>query len=169
MTRKTHGPEGAQPRGRGAPTKLTPELHAKIVQAVLDGNAAETAAEAGGVCERSFFDWMARGRAGDGEIYVAFADAVMRARAEAEMFAVSALRVGMLRDPKYAVEWLKRARHRRWGPADQVEVRVGSLEHLTDEELEKKRLDLAKTLVRADPVTFARLLAESKQEAVDDE
>ncbi len=126
------------------PTKLTPEIHKKIVAAVLGGNAAETAAEAFGVSERAFYEWMQRGRNGEegDDIYVQFAQGVMEARAQAEMGAVEALRVGMLSDPRFAVEWLKRARHQRWEPKQEVEVRHGALDAMTDEELLKRAAEL---------------------------
>ena len=132
------------------PTKLTPEIHQKIIDAVLGGNATETAAEAFGVSERAFYEWLERGRRGDegDDIYVQFAQDVMKARAQAELGAVEALRVGMLSDPRFAVEWLKRARHQRWEPSQQVEVRVGELDKLSDEEVAKRFSEAAQRVAK---------------------
>ena len=48
----------------------------------------------------------------------------------------------MLSDPKFAVEWLKRARHKRWEPKQEVEVRHGALDAMTDEQLVAKAAEL---------------------------
>ena len=49
----------------GRPTKLTPDLQAKIVEALKAGNYAEVAARHVGIASSTFYDWMKRGpRAG---------------------------------------------------------------------------------------------------------
>lgn len=126
----------------GRPTKLTPELRDSIVSAIEDGNVVETACEAYGVSEDSFYEWMRRGKEEPGTAFSEFSDSVMKARGRAEMAAVSCLRVGMTTDPRFAVEWLKRARHKRWEPKQEVEVRHGALDALTDEQLVAKAAEL---------------------------
>lgn len=118
----------------GRPTDLTPELHDAIVTAIEAGNFGETAAEANGVAKRTFYEWLARGRGTDprGDAdgrYAQFAHAVEQARARAETSAVEVLRAGMAKDPKLAVEWLRRARHKTWEPGTKVtgNLTVGEL------------------------------------------
>lgn len=105
----------------GRPTKLTPALMAEVVKLVLDGNSLEAAADCVGVSDTCLYLWLAKGREGD-ETYVGFSDAVTRARGQAEVRAVAAMREGMLDDWKAAESWLKRARFRTWGDKQTVDV-----------------------------------------------
>ena len=75
----------------GRPTKLTPEIQAKIVKAIEAGNLLSTSAALSGVSERSFFEWMAKGKKGEGENYSQFAQLVIQARAKAEAKAIKAV------------------------------------------------------------------------------
>ena len=69
----------------GRPTKLTPELQAKIVEAIAAGNYIETAAAYAGVNKTTIYDWMRRGGRTSKGIYHEFSNAVTRALAQAEM------------------------------------------------------------------------------------
>jgi len=53
------GRQSAKPTGR--PTKLTSEVHARIVQAIQAGNYMETAAAYAGISKTTFFEWLRRG------------------------------------------------------------------------------------------------------------
>lgn len=44
------------------PTKLNPELTARIVERILEGNRPQLAANLEGISSSTFFDWMARGK-----------------------------------------------------------------------------------------------------------
>lgn len=71
------------------PTKLTADLHYKIVTAIEKGAYPETAAEAFGVSPRTYYEWMQRGR-GEGSrrptaALIAFAIAVDGAVARSEL------------------------------------------------------------------------------------
>lgn len=102
-------------------TDLTPALQAQLVKAIEDGNSLECAMEAYGFSESTGYQWLAKGRAGQAP-YVEFLHAVTRARGVAEMTVVGVLKGGMADDPKLAVEWLKRARHRSWGDKQTIDV-----------------------------------------------
>ncbi len=102
-------------------TDLTPALQKMLVKAIEDGNSLECAMEAYGFDVSTGYQWLAKGRAGQ-EPYVEFTHAVTRARGKAEMMVVGVLRGGMQDDPKLAVEWLKRARHRTWGDKQTLDV-----------------------------------------------
>jgi nucleoid-associated protein YejK len=125
----------------GRPTNLTPELHAKIVNAIAKGNRGEAAAEAYGVADSTFYQWLAKGRAGE-QPYADFSDAVTQARGQAELDAVGALRDGMAMDAKFAVEWLKRARHKSWSEKQEIDMRVGPFENLSDEEIARQHAEM---------------------------
>src|SRR5437016_1449677 len=69
----------------GAPLKLTPERRAAICDAVRAGVRPEVAAVYNGIGARTYYRWMAAGRAADGEpVYTEFVKAVEQALAEWE-------------------------------------------------------------------------------------
>src|SRR5690242_14094039 len=72
----------------GRPLELTPELSDRIVEAIRLGNYLETAAALAGVTSKSVRNWLRRGTKGNDPIFVAFAQAVLCARATAEQQAL---------------------------------------------------------------------------------
>lgn len=68
-------------RKQGRPTRLTEEVQRKICEAVLLGCTYDIAASWAGISQRSVFEWLARGRDGNGDIYVRFYAAVKQAEA----------------------------------------------------------------------------------------
>lgn len=119
----------------GRPTKLTPEVHKAIVDAIREGNYLATAAEYGGVTRQSVWGWMQRGRdevqrvAADGRRsvreserpYVNFFNAVTRARAEAEAKSVELIRGASHDDWRAAAWFLERSFQERWGNKQKIE------------------------------------------------
>jgi hypothetical protein len=82
---------------RGRPTKLTPEVHEKIVNAVRAGNYLEIAAEFAGVHRTTVFRWLKDAEADDApRALTQFRDAISRARAEAEVRVVGAVQRDMM-------------------------------------------------------------------------
>lgn len=69
----------------GRPTKLTQEVHQKIVDALSGGTYFETACAFAGVSSSTGRDWMRRGARAKTGIYRAFHDDVDAARARAEV------------------------------------------------------------------------------------
>ncbi len=67
------------------PSTLTPEVHDRIVEALRSGCYLETAAAYAGVPRATFYEWLRRGRAGDGDRFVRLADAIEKALADAEL------------------------------------------------------------------------------------
>ncbi len=68
-----------------APTKLTPETQAAIVQAVAAGATYRAAAEAAGIAYNTFNDWMKAGEAAHTGAKRALYDAVQKANASARL------------------------------------------------------------------------------------
>ena len=64
----------------GRPTKLTPEVQARIVEAIEAGNYIEVAAAAAGISKPTFYGWMQRGTDEPGSEYSDFRNAVEKAR-----------------------------------------------------------------------------------------
>lgn len=74
----------------GRPSKLTPELQAKIIKSLEAGNFLETAAESNGVGRATVFRWIQEANEGHPDPSRAiFRDAVIEARAKAESTMVS--------------------------------------------------------------------------------
>lgn len=103
--------------GMGRPSKLTPELHAEIVNLIRLGNFREAAAAAAGIGTTTFHRWMAKGREARSGIYREFWAAVNTAEAQAEATAIGRIRQAA-QDPKHwtAAAWyLERKFPERWG------------------------------------------------------
>ena len=116
----------------GRPTKLTPETHAAIVNAIGLGATYATAAGVAGVEYTTFRDWMTRGeKAGRGEFYN-FYHAVKKAQAECNFKATNVVISVMANKDnppevrlKASLEYLKRRDRAEWG--DNVRLDVGAL------------------------------------------
>lgn len=128
----------------GRPTKLTPELQDRIVQAIRAGAYIETAAAYAGVSKDTLYQWLKRGARSKSGIYRQFSDAVEKALAEAEMRDV--MLVGRAAETNWqAAAWrLERKFPERWGRRDRVSMEhSGEVHHthkidlskLSDEEL----------------------------------
>ena len=102
----------------GRPTKLTPEVQTKVVQAISGGNYRQVAAEWAGIPPDTLAHWMGRHR----EPYLSFRHAVLEAEKTAEIRAVALVMKGAAEDPKHAEWWLERKFHERWGRRDRTEV-----------------------------------------------
>ena len=102
----------------GRPTKLTPEVQTKIVQAIAGGNYKEIAAEWAGIAPDTLSRWLSRAR----EPYLTFRRAVLEAERVAEIRCVALIMKGAAEDPKHAEWLLERKHHERWGRRDRHEV-----------------------------------------------
>ena len=87
----------------GQPTKLTPEVQAKIVASVRAGAYDWVAAQACGIAPHTFVNWMKWGKGGNPTYLACFAE-VSQAKADARTIAESAI----FKDNPFA--WL------RYGP-----------------------------------------------------
>ena len=107
----------------GRPTKLTPEVQDKIVTALRAGNYQETAARYAGIAEPTFYEWMARGKSEPGSIYSEFAEAVEKAKADAEVRDVALIDRAAADGNWQAAAWkLERKFPNRWGRVNRTEV-----------------------------------------------
>jgi hypothetical protein len=73
------------------PSKLTPEVQARICEALKKGNYRSTAAAAAGIHRNTLINWEKRGEEGEAP-YVDFLTAMQQAEAEAEMDLVDLIR-----------------------------------------------------------------------------
>ena len=123
------------PRGRKC--LLTPELHTKIVDLVKGGNYAHVSAQACGIGNSTFYEWLETGEAdkeaGKPSIFADLAEAISLARAEAQTLAVYAVRRAFGTDWKAAMTYLERTDPKQWGRKDQVEATVsGAITYVVD-------------------------------------
>ena len=108
----------------GRPTKLTPEVRDRIIEALRAGNYQDAAAAYAGIGPATFYRWMERGRAADAEPdYREFREAVERARAEAEVRNVALVQRSAADGTWQAAAWfLERSYPSRWGRRERHEV-----------------------------------------------
>jgi len=109
----------------GRHTKLTPETHNKIIQALKAGNYLETAAQYANIDQATVHRWLNRG-ADETEPdprYREFREAVQNARAEAEARNVALIQKAANEGTWQAAAWfLERTAHSRWGRKASLEV-----------------------------------------------
>ena len=129
------------------PTKLTPEIQARIVTAIRAGNYAGPAARSAGISEPTYYRWLERGANEEQGIYREFHDAVRRAEADAEVHAIVVIRKGMERDWRAALAYVERRYPERWrrrganeeGPREESGLGRDAIDpkELTDAELRR--------------------------------
>lgn len=106
----------------GRPTKLTPEVHKRIVDMVRAGNYPEIAAQAAGINSATYYRWMQKGEDGTAP-YGEFREAVKEAQAAAESHAVTTIRKAAMDGTWQAAAWyLERSKPERWRRRENVEV-----------------------------------------------
>jgi transposase len=107
---------------RGRPTKLTPELHQRIITFLGSGAYLETAAAAAGCSKQSLYDWMKRGAREKEGIHRDFLDAVEKAQATAEIRDVALIAKAAERNWQAAAWRLERRAAIRWGRQDRMKL-----------------------------------------------
>jgi hypothetical protein len=104
------------------PSKLSAQVTDRVVQAVRAGNYADAACQAAGISPSTYYRWMSRGAQEPASEYAAFREAVLRAEAEAEVYAVAILRRAMGEDWRAAMAYLERRHPTRWRAHHQTEL-----------------------------------------------
>lgn len=102
---------------------LTQEVQDKITASLRGGNFRTTSAEQAGVPERTFFDWMRRGKENE-EPFRTFRRAVLMAEKEAEAHAVGLVMKHAENDPKHAEWWLSHRFPERWADQERKRIRA---------------------------------------------
>ncbi len=110
----------------GAPTKLTPELHAQVVQFVRAGNYLETAAGAVGVASSTLRDILRRGArdldAGKATKEAAFAKDTREALSLSEGLLVA--KIAKDKDWRASAFLLERKFPLKYGPRQKVDIEI---------------------------------------------
>lgn len=123
----------------GRPSKISPELTAKICDMLRAGNYIETAAAYAGINKTTLYDWMKRGAremervelAGKGakirkkeQPYVDFSNAVTKALAEAEVRDLIIISNAAKTDWKAAAWKLERRTPDKWGRKERLDANL---------------------------------------------
>jgi transposase len=107
----------------GRPTKLTPEIMAKICDALRAGNYRETAAAFAGVRKSTFYEWLRRGARARKGIYRDLHDAVEKALADSEARDVMLIGKAAGEGDWQAAAWrLERKFPDRWGRRERHDI-----------------------------------------------
>lgn len=103
----------AMPIGR--PTLWKPEVRAKIIASIAEGNYNYVAAQAAGVSRSLLKQWMAKGRKEKAGEFKDFLAALKAAEGMAEKKAVAAIQKAGKKDPRWLCWFLERKYPQRWG------------------------------------------------------
>jgi len=99
----------------GRPSKLTPDLQARIAAFLGAGAYIETAASAAGVSKQTLYNWLRLGSEGQ-EPYDSFLDAVEKAQGEADIRDLKTIRDAASKGVWQAAAWRLERRHPgEWG------------------------------------------------------
>lgn len=107
-------------------TSLTPDIQERIVKLIEKGNYIEVACRACGICTATYYNWLARGEAGE-EPFLGFLEAIQDAEAIAETRMVETINKVASSDEdntgdwKAAMEYLGRKLPDRWGRKERIE------------------------------------------------
>jgi hypothetical protein len=128
---------------RGRKSKLTRELIRKMTELLATGSYAYRVAEACGINEATYYEWLSIGEKTPTGIYAEFYDAVKQAEAKAEMVKVNQVSVAGETDWRAAAWFLSHKHRERWGDKQQVDV-TGSVQMDMDSFKEKLLSRIAK-------------------------
>ena len=107
------------------PSKLTPEIQKKIIEAVKAGNYYEAACAYAGVSYSTLRGWIVKGEKAKSGKYLKFLEAVRQAEAEAEARIVLQWQKAMPEDWRAAQAFLERRYPERWGKKETHVVEGG--------------------------------------------
>jgi len=102
-------------RHMARPSKLTPELQAKIVNAIKAGNYMETAAAYAGISKDTLYVWLRDGARAKSGKKRAFSDSIKGALAESEIDDVARIRAAGEKSWQCIAWHLERRFNSRWG------------------------------------------------------
>ena len=125
-------------RKNGRPTKLNPQVQAKICDLILAGNYPDVAAGACGIGRATYYAWMQKGDEQKTGIYSDFRDAILKARQESEAHLIALVRKASIDSWQAAAWMLERTRKGRYSKPLNIEqsstasVTIEGADWLTD-------------------------------------
>lgn len=147
----------------GQPTKLTPDVQVKIVQALKAGNTMDTAATYAGIHRDTFRSWLKRATKEKARVadnpkarilkdeapYVALYDAIEQAMAEAEVFHVTNIANAAKTDWKASAWILERRFGEKWQRKDQQTIMHSGQVEVNVENVRQKLMEKIKLIKAA--------------------
>lgn len=129
--------------------KLNDTTHNIIVEALAAGNYRQVAAELAGIHRATLYSWLERGEAdvenGKDTAHARLWSAILKAEADAEHEAITAIRAAAPKDWR-AAAWMLEHRHQtRWGGKTTVE-HTGTVRHELSDLSQAELEELAGTL-----------------------
>lgn len=106
----------------GRPSKLTPDVKRRLMEAIRLGNYLYAACAFAGISIQTFHNWMDKGEKAKSGEYLEFFDEVTRAQAEAETRMVTLWQRQIPEDWKAARDFLARRFPERWAPREKKEI-----------------------------------------------
>jgi hypothetical protein len=111
-------------RGPGQPSKLKPDVVARLLNALRSANYVDSSCAYAGIHQGTYYEWMKRGeREKEGE-YREFYEAVEHAKAEAEVSLVMHWRARAPEDFRAASLMLARRYPDKWSPRESTPQEV---------------------------------------------
>ena len=123
----------------GRPSKRTPEIEAKIIEAVRGGNYIETAANYAGIGKSTLYEWQSR--------FPDFADAIQKARAEAETRNVTLIQQAARTQWQAAAWYLERSYPSRYGRKDRLDIEHSEAPPIDTSRYTSEELEMLKELL----------------------
>jgi hypothetical protein len=108
----------------GRPSKLTPAVKQRLLDAIRAGNYYEAACVYAGIGETTFYRWMERGEKASSGEYREFWESVKKAEAEAEARVVALWQQEIPGNWQAARDFLARRFSDRWSPKEKVQTEV---------------------------------------------
>ena len=103
------------------PTKLTPELQRQITEYISAGNYTNTACQAVGIAESTYYKWKELGEAGR-RPYMEFMESIKKAEAQAEISYIKVIQEAASEHWQAAAWYLERKHYSRWGKKTSFDV-----------------------------------------------
>ena len=103
---------------------MTPEVKARLVQAIEAGNYYEAACGYAGITYTTFRNWMIKGENAKSGTYREFFEAITRAETVAEVRMVAQWQQHMPEDYRAIRDFLERRFPERWGRKDKVQQEI---------------------------------------------
>ena len=130
------------------PSKLTPEITKRLIEAIRAGNYYEAACAYAGIHYSTFRKWMQKGETAKSGKFREFFEAIMQAEYEAEARMVALWQKHMPEDYRAIRDFLERRYPERWGK--RVDVKQNIKQEVQGQVTQKYEYDITQRII-SDP------------------
>lgn len=106
----------------GRKSKLTADLQAKIVKLIRQGNYAETACNAVGISDVTYYNWLKWGEKEPDSIYFSFFKAIKEAESKSEAEYLELIKKAAPTSWQAAAWIMERKWWKKWGRKDKIQM-----------------------------------------------